>query len=110
MKLQESLDAFHDLGAAVWVISPDPADRLKSMREEKGLKFPNLMDPELAVTRSYGLQNEASPSVPHPAALVIDRSGKITYLRVDEGVVERPEPEELLAALKALAPAEKAGP
>ena len=99
MQLQEHLPSFQERDAELWVISPDPADKLEAMREKEGLEFPTLMDPDLAVVRSYGVLNEKSPKVPHPTALVIDMSGKITYLRVDEDYSKRPAPEELLEAL-----------
>jgi peroxiredoxin len=101
VKLQEKLQSFQEHNAEIWVISPDPADKLEAMREKHGLTFPTLMDPDLAVVRSYGILNEKSSEVPHPTALVIDQSGKVTYVRVDENYAERPEPDELLDALHA---------
>ena len=106
MQLQEHLETFQSLNAELWVISPDEPDKLESMRSERGLTFPTLVDSDLALTRAYGLLNEGSGKVPHPAALVLDREGKITYLRVDESVVVRPEPTELIEALRALPPAD----
>lgn len=99
MKLQENLKSFHDLGAEVWVISNDPADKLEKMRGKLGLELPTLMDPDLSVAADYGIRRDKG-DLPHPATLVIDPKGKVTYLRVDEGIVERPEPEEVLEAVK----------
>lgn len=85
------------------MISPDPADELESMRQKLGLEFPTLMDPDLALTRSFGLLNEKSGKVPHPAAVIIDTEGKVRFVRVDEDYRLRPEPEELLGALEGIA-------
>jgi len=100
VKLQENLQSLQELDADIWVISPDPADKLEAMRAKHGLEFPTLMDPDLAVVRRYGILNEKSPKVPHPTALVIDQAGTVTYLRVDENYAERPDPDELLDALR----------
>lgn len=82
----------------LWVISPDPADKLVSMREKLGLEFPTLMDPDLALTKSFGLLNEKNGEMPHPAAILIDKGGVVQYVRVDEDFRVRPEPAELLEA------------
>lgn len=88
------------------MISPDPADKLVSMRKELGLEFPTLMDPDLQLTRDFGLLNEKNPTVPHPAAVLIDKGGIVQYVRVDEDFRIRPEPEELLEAIGGLPTAE----
>lgn len=100
MKLQERIEAFEEHDAEIWVISPDPADKLEAMRAKRGLTFPTLMDPDLSVARNYGVLNEKSPKVPHPTALVINKAGELIYVRVDEDYAQRPSTEELLDALR----------
>jgi len=80
------------------VSSDDPA-KLRSFRDQEGLVFPILLDPQNKVSISYGLLKEDNPKVPHPTALVIGSDGVIRYLRVDEDYKVRPSTEELLAAL-----------
>ena len=83
------------------MISPDAADQLESMREKSGFDFPLLMDPDLETIKTYGILNEDNGKIPHPTALIVDRAGKITYLRVDEDYrVRPPTVEELLPALQ----------
>ena len=84
------------------MISPDPADKLESMREQSGYTFPLLMDPDLAIIKEYGILNEQSGKIPHPTAVAIDPAGKITYIRVDEDYKVRPPTStELVPALEA---------
>ena len=72
------------------------------MREESGLTFPLLMDPDLATIKAYGILNEESGKIPHPAAVIVDGTGSVTYVRVDEKFMVRPSTvEELLPALAA---------
>lgn len=82
-------------------MSPDPRDKLESFRQENGLEFPMLMDPELEVIRRYGILNEQSGEIPHPTAMIVDEEGTITYFRVDEDYrVRPPTANELLPALE----------
>ena len=85
------------------MISPDDGAKLEAMRVDLGLSFPVLVDGDMAVAQSYGLVNEKSPQVPHPAALLIDREGTVSWIRVDENYAVRPPISEIEAALSALA-------
>lgn len=58
-----------------------------------------LIDADLAIIQAWGIENG---KIPHPTAAIIDRSGKLTYFRVDEDYKVRPPTvEELLPALAA---------
>ncbi len=60
------------------------------------------MDPDLATVKAYGILNEQSGKIPHPTAVVVDKSGTVTYVRVDEDFrVRPPTVAELLPALEA---------
>ena len=77
-------------------------DKLEQMREQYGFSFPLLMDPGLATIKDYGIVNEQSGKMPHPTAVVIDGTGKVTYVRVDEDYkVRPPTASELVPALAA---------
>jgi peroxiredoxin len=70
------------------------------MREQSGLTFPLLMDPDLATIKAYGILNIESGKIPHPTAVIVDKSGSVTYVRMDEQFIVRPSTvEELLPAL-----------
>ena len=99
MKLQENIETFDELGAEIWVVSSDPADKLQEMRAKNALTFPTLMDPELGVAGEYGLLRDEG-NLPHPTALVVSPEGEVLYLRVDEDFSKRPDPTELIEALR----------
>lgn len=84
------------------MISADEKPDLEALWRREGLAFPGLIDADTAVIRRFGLLNEAAPTLPHPAALVLDRGGVIRWLRVDENYRVRPQAAEILAALDAL--------
>lgn len=84
----------------VWAVSPDEPEKLRAFRDQEGLEFPILSDPENALSTSLGLLNESNPVVPHPTAIIIDPTGIIRYLRVDENYKIRPSTDELLGALR----------
>ena len=66
------------------------------------MTFPLLMDPDLATVKAYGILNEQSGKIPHPTAVVVDKSGTVTYVRVDEDFrVRPPTVGELVPALEA---------
>lgn len=46
--------AFTAAGYEILGVSPDPPDRLRGFREEHGLPFPLLSDPDHAVASAYG--------------------------------------------------------
>ena len=67
------------------------------------LTFSNLMDPDAATIKRYGILNERQGKIPHPTTLVIDREGIIRFLEVDENFKVRPANEKLIAALEEIA-------
>lgn len=83
------------------MLSPDAADRQEKMRQDMNLAYPVLVDADLEVTKSFGLLNDKG-NLPHPAALTIDKDGKVTWLRVDENYTQRPSVDELRTALEGL--------
>lgn len=76
-------------------------ERLNALREQAGLTFTMLMDPDLETVKRWGVLNEESGKIPHPTAAIIDPHGRITYLRVDEDYKIRPSTaDELLPELR----------
>ena len=65
-----------------------------------------LSDPDLAVTRRLGLVHprggEDGKDVPRPATIVIDREGVVRWTRLADNVQARPDPHEVLRAVRAL--------
>jgi peroxiredoxin len=123
--LQEVLPQFEALGARLVAISPqNPVNSRKSVRQNN-LSFPILSDPHNDVAAAFGLRFElpdylielykslkndlpafnGDPSwtLPMPARYVVGRNGVILYAEVNPDYTRRPEPEDMMPALRAAA-------
>jgi peroxiredoxin len=98
---------------ALWAISVDSAADSRGFsdtiaKDGKGpLAFPLLSDAGHRVIDAYGLQDprylkQSSEGIPYPTTLVIDRSGKIAWMRIDRDTTVRPPNSEVRAAINAL--------
>jgi len=120
--LQEALPAFREVGAQLVAISPQNAvNSRKSVRTNR-LDFPILSDPRNATAAAFGLRfalpdylielyksrkndlpvfnGDASWTLPMPGRFVIGQDGVIRYAEVNPDYTRRPEPSELLPALR----------
>ncbi len=120
--LQAALPEFEKLGASLIAISPQtPVNSRKSVRQN-GLGFPILSDPHNDVAAAFCLRFElpddlvelykslkndlpafngdASWTLPMPARYVIAPDGTILYAEVNPDYTRRPEPEDMLPALR----------
>ena len=64
--------------------------------------FPLLADPDFAVINRYGVYNPAGFNgrrVPHPAVIVIDRAGRVTWKFLNTDARIRAENADILEAL-----------
>ena len=120
--LQETLPQFEALGAKLVAISPqNPVNSRKSVRQNN-LTFPILSDPQNRVALDFGLRFEmpdylielytslkndlpafnGDPSwtLPMPGRFVVGQDGVILYAEVNPDYTRRPEPEDMLPALR----------
>jgi peroxiredoxin len=120
--LQAALPEFEQLGASLVAISPQTeVNSRKSVRQNE-LAFPILSDPHNKVAAAFGLRFEmpddlvalykelkndlptlnGDPSwtLPMPARFVIGQDGTILYAEVNADYTRRPEPEDMLPALR----------
>ena len=62
--------------------------------------------PDLAATRRYGLVHAGGggegQDVPRPATVVLDRAGVVRWFSVSRNIQVRPDPGEVLRAVRAL--------
>ncbi|MFT9258176.1 MAG: peroxiredoxin-like family protein [Acetobacter sp.] len=128
--LQATLPSFRDLGASLIAISPQTSvNRRKSVRQNH-LDFPILSDMHNDVAALFGLRfalpdylvalytslkndlpsfnGDQSWTLPMPGRFVIGQDGVIVYAEVNPDYTRRPEPEDMLPALRRAAQA-KAG-
>lgn len=97
----------------MWGISVDSAADSRGFsetiaRDGKGaLTFPLLSDAGHRVIDAYGLQDarylkQSSEGIPYPTTCVIDKTGKIAWMRIDRDHTVRPPNSEIRAAIDAL--------
>ena len=120
--LQQALPAFRDLGANLVAISPQtPVNSRKSVRQNE-LDFPILSDAGNTVAAAFGLRfalpdylvelykglkndlpsfnGDPSWTLPMPGRFVIGQDGIIRYAEVNPDYTRRPEPEDMLPAVR----------
>lgn len=80
-------------------VSPQTADESRAM----GLPFPTLSDPDLEVTKKYGLVHPKAyggKDAPRPTTIVLGQGGLIRWIRAAESIRHRPAPDEVLARVR----------
>lgn len=120
--LQETLPAFHELGANLVAISPQNAVNSRKSIRTNGLEFPILSDPGNETAAAFGLRfalpdylielyksfkndlpafnGDASWTLPMPGRFVIGHDWVIRYAEVNPDYTHRPEPADMLPALR----------
>jgi peroxiredoxin len=120
--LQEALPAFREMGANLVAISPQTAANSRKSRRANGLDFLILSDPGNQTAGAFGLRfalpdyliklykslkndlpafnGDTSWTLPMPGRFVIGRDGVIRYAEVNPDYTHRPEPTDVLAALR----------
>ena len=98
---------------ALWGVSLDSAADSRGFSGQiasdgKGpISFPLLSDPQHRVVDAYGLRDPryaklGKDGIPSPAAYVIDKTGRVAWMRIDRDHRVRPVNAEIRAALDAL--------
>ncbi|CCD90822.1 putative alkyl hydroperoxide reductase [Bradyrhizobium sp. ORS 375] len=120
--LQAALPAFEELGASLVAISPQTAANSRKSVRQNELRFPILSDVRNDVAAAFGLRfalpdylvdlykslkndlpafnGDPSWTLPMPARYVIGQDGRILYAEVNPDYTRRPEPEDMLPALR----------
>jgi peroxiredoxin len=124
--LQAALPEFKTLGASLVAISPQTSVNSRKSVRQNALDFPILSDTHNDVAAAFGLRfdlpdylvdlykslkndlpsfnGDASWTLPMPARYVIAPDGMILYAEVNPDYTRRPEPEDMLPALRRAAP------
>jgi peroxiredoxin len=120
--LQAALPEFRALGASLVAISPQmPVNSRKSLRQN-ALDFPILSDPRNDTAAAFGLRfalpdylvalykglkndlpafnGDPGWTLPMPARYVVAPDGTILYAEVNPDYTRRPEPEDMLPAIR----------
>lgn len=123
--MQQVADTLKELGATIVAITPQRAEASRSLIEKQKISFDLLSDPGNAYAAKLGLRftlsddlkavylsfgndlavrnGEASWTLPIPGRFVIDRSGLVRAADVDPDYERRPEPQQTVDDVKALA-------
>jgi len=116
------LPEIQQAGATLVAVSPQTVQQSFFMRDQHKLRFTLLSDAANKVARQFGLtyrvpdeqravyqrafvnlpfvNGDDSWELPIPATYIIDRDGSVISASADEDYMERPEPAEVLRALK----------
>jgi peroxiredoxin len=120
--LEAALPAIRAQGANLVAISPQDTVHSRRAVRANRLSFPILSDAHNAVAAAFGLRfalpdylielyrqlkndlpafnGDTSWTLPIPARYVVDQGGVILYSEVNPDYTQRPEPEDLLPALR----------
>jgi peroxiredoxin len=120
--LQAALPDIRAAGARVLAISPQVAANSRKSVRQNALEFPILSDPHNDVAAAFGLRfelqdylvelykslkndlpafnGEPSWTLPMPARYVIAPDGTIVYAEVNPDYKRRPDPSEMLPAIR----------
>lgn len=121
--LQEALSAFREAGASLVAISPQTRPNSRKSMRENALDFPILSDARNEVAAAFGLRfalpdylvelytalkndlpsfnDDPSWTLPMPGRFVIGQDGVIRYAEVNPDYTRRPEPADMLPAVRA---------
>src|SRR5215203_1242944 len=94
-------EEFEERWAEVAGVSVDPPETNARMVGKLLLPFPLLSDPRGELMKRLGLW-DAQDGVAVPSVIAIDRSGEIRYLYTGSDFADRPDEEEVLAALRGI--------
>lgn len=83
-------------------ISRDSTWSHKAWRQSKGIRHDLLADPMLAVTKQYGLEHPAVPFISQRATVIVDKTGKVAWVGVQEKTGDERDWSQVQAALRKL--------
>ncbi len=100
------MPTLNDLGAQILAVSVDPQERSQQLADGLRLSYRFLSDRNLEVIRRYGLEHAGSgrggPDIARPATIIVDKAGVIRWMSLPDRYSIRPDPQEIVAAVKAL--------
>ena len=93
-------------GVEIIAVSPDPNEKSQKLADGLRLGYRFLADPDLAVTRRYGLVHArggpGGQDVPRPATVVLDRDGVVRWYSITDNYQVRPDAGDVVRAVRAL--------
>lgn len=96
----ENAKKFAELNTEVLAVSVDSPWSQKAWAEQYGIQCPVLSDFDKKIATDYGVLHEMGMS--QRAVVIIDKSGKVAYMKIQENIREIPSLDELFAQLEKL--------
>jgi hypothetical protein len=95
---------FLERGGRVYGLSADSPAQNSAVMEKLALPFPILSDEgKEAAVRPLGFDDEADPrQISRPGVVIVSPGGEVTYRYVGRDFADRPDEDEILAALAEL--------
>ena len=100
-----------DLGGRLILITPKPLETTRRVAEFFEVEFDFWLDESLQIAKQLDLvqaagvpgdyQKEYGTDTVWPTAIVTDAAGIIAYVKLSKNIADRPNPKELLAAIRA---------
>jgi thioredoxin-dependent peroxiredoxin len=107
-ELVAEVDNFAKYGATVLMVYPGPSEELQEHAIEfsQDFQFPQnyffAIDPGYSMVNKYGLRWDAPKETAYPSTYVIDKNGKVVFVKVSNSHGGRSTPEEIFGALDKL--------
>lgn len=104
-ELVAKAEQFASKNAKVLMVYPGPKDKLEERAKEflNGQSLPSpftmLLDPDYEFTNAYGLRWDAPNETAYPSTLIIDGSGKFSFVRISKSHGGRVRADEILGKL-----------
>jgi peroxiredoxin len=99
---QDRLGDVQDAGATLYGVSVDSPFTLNKFREELGLEFDLISDPNHELIEDYdivtGFEQYGIDSLAQRAVFIVDADGQVTYAWVGDNPGLEPDYEEVIAA------------
>ena len=101
-------DNFTKHGATVLMVYPGPSEDLQKHAKEfsQDFQFPEnfyfTLDPSYIMVNKYGLRWNEPKETAYPSTYVIDKKGKVVFVKVSNSHGGRSTPEEIFGALDKL--------
>lgn len=99
---QDFSRSVNDLGFGLLAISSDSAENHASFAEKSGIKVPLLSDPDLQVSKAYGVylaHNNQAGDYGEPALVIVDAKGRVAFSAITSGPKGMPEPGAIASML-----------
>ena len=106
MDVNSRLPEIRGAGYNVVSVSYDSIDSLDAFVKQRGIDYPLLSDKNSEAIKAFNLLNKEiregskQDGIPHPAIIVTNEQGLITHVFKEDGYKNRPDMDDVVAALK----------